>query len=165
MADYGKILKKKIENGFIASLYQFNQIGKNSSYTEIMKKNYENGFSQVIINTELMLTITESMLRDEWTLISIHIDDPSVDEETKQEINSFVEMIKSNPLNFNKLSNYLDWALDEGSIFIDKIKMSKKVDDEYPFCELYSNGLLFGNAKDVVFANYLQKIIEGYLNE
>ena len=165
MADDGKILKKKIENGFTASLYQFNQIGKNSSYTEIMKKNYENGFSQVIINTELMLTITESMLRDEWTLISIHIDDPSVDEETKQEINSFVEMIRSNPLNFNKLSNYLDWALDEGSIFIDKIKMSKKIDDEYPFCELYSNGLLFGSAKDVVFANYLQKIVEDYLNE
>lgn len=165
MADYGKILKKSKRNLFTVSLCHLDELGRTSSYSQIMHENYKNGYTQVIINSYLMLKITEEMIMDGWTLISIFIDDPSVDEETKQEVSSLVESIKRNPLNFNKLREYLEWALEDGSIFIDKITLARKLKDRYKTCEIYSNGVLFGDIKECVFSNFIKKIVEDYLNE
>lgn len=165
MADYGKILKKNEVNGFAVSLCLFDDLGRTSTYSQIMQESYKSSYTQVIINSYLMLEIAEDMLRDGWTLLSIFIDDPSVDEETKKEVSSLVEGIKRNPLHFNKLSEYLEWALEEGSIFIDKIILAKKINNSYKTCEVYSNGVLFGDAKQLAFSYYIQKIIEDYLNE
>ncbi|WP_062109760.1 hypothetical protein [Bacillus niameyensis] len=164
MADYGKVLKMNEINGFAVSLCLLDDLGRTSSYSQIMQEKYKNGYTQVIINSYLMLKIAEQMLRDGWTLLSIFIDDPSVDEETKREVSSLVEGIKKNPLNFIKLSEYLEWALEDGSIFIDKVTMAKKIKERYKTCELYSNGVLFGDAKQLVFSEYIQEIIEDYLN-
>ncbi|MDE5414574.1 hypothetical protein [Alkalihalobacterium chitinilyticum] len=165
MAEYGKLLKMNEINGFTVSLCLFDDLGRTSSYSHIMQENYKSGYTQVIINSYLMLKIVEDMLRDGWTLLSIFIDDPSVDEETKKEVNSLVEGIKKNPLNFNKLSEYLEWALEDGSIFIDKIMLASKFKNSYKTCELYSNGVLFGDAKQLVFSDYIKNIVEDYLNE
>lgn len=165
MADYGKVLKKNERNVFTVSLCLFDELGRTSSYSQIMYENYKNGYTQVIINSYLMLKIAEVMLRDGWTLISIFIDDPSVDEETKREVSSLVESIRRNSLNFNKLREYLEWALEDGSIFIDKIRMAKKIKDSYKTCEIYSNGVLFGDIKKLVFSDFIKKIVEDYLNE
>lgn len=165
MSDYAKILKCNEVGEFVVSLCLLDDLGRTGSYSRIMKENYEKGFTQVIINSSLMLQVTEAMLRENWILNFVSIEDPSVDEETKKTINYYVEEIKKNPLNFNKLKEYLNWALEDGSIFIDKIRMAKKIDNKFEAYELYSTGVLFGNIKQEVFEKYIKKIIEEYLNE
>lgn len=165
MADYGKILKKNEGNGFTVSLFLFDELGRTSTYSQIMRENYEKGYSQVIINSYLMLKIAEDMIKNDWTLLTVFIDDPSVDEETKKEVGALVESIKRSALNFNKLGEYLKWALDDGSIFIDKMTLAKKVENSFKTCEFYSNGVTFGDNKELIFSNSVKKIVEDYLNE
>ncbi|EOF77704.1 hypothetical protein CYQ82_08470 [Enterococcus faecium] len=160
MEEYGKILKKK-DGLYTLELYSFNKF---CNYGTIMKEQYDLGFTQVIVNTELMLNIAENMLINNWTLIKVEIDDPSVDKDTEEEISNLVELIKSNVLNFNKLKSFLEWALDDGSIFIDKLKLGISLDEKIVFCEINSNGLIYGNDNELVFSMFIKEPIEEYLN-
>ena len=161
MDKYGKILKKKTDS-YSLTLCSLNKL---DNYRNIMKEQYDSGYTQVIVNTDLMLKIIESMLKKNWVLLRVEIDDPSVDEETLQEITILVDKIKENVLNFNRLKEYLEWALDDGSIFIDKIKISIIEGVQKINCEINSNGLMYGNNNNFVFDNFIKGIIESYLNE
>ncbi|MDT6474714.1 hypothetical protein NNL77_10380, partial [Enterococcus faecium] len=90
MDKYGKILKKKTDS-YSLTLCSLNKL---DNYRNIMKEQYDSGYTQVIVNTDLMLKIIESMLKKNWVLLRVEIDDPSVDEETLQEITILVDKIK-----------------------------------------------------------------------
>lgn len=164
MSDYAKVMKKYIDTKFEISLFHINNFGVGDQYIQFMKERYSEKYSQVIINSGLMLEIIESAIKDEWTLIQIVIDDPSVDEHSRDEIKSLVDNIKKDSIYFNDLKLYLDWALDEGSIFIDSIRLAKTVNDKIMYCDVFSKGLLYSTGKEKLFEMTIKQIIEEYLN-
>lgn len=165
MSDYGKVLKKYVSDKYVVSLFDVNELGENSSYSEWMKEKYDNGFTQVILNSHIMIRVIEQSLVNGWILSEIKVEDPSVDEDAQLSINRYIDEIKVKPMTFLKLKEYLSWALDDGSIFIDTTKLSKKIDNSMKICEMNSNGLLFGEAKTELFSQLIKKEIEEYLNE
>ncbi|MGX6962939.1 hypothetical protein [Vagococcus xieshaowenii] len=164
MNGYGKILKKNENSVFHTKLLLVDDLSKTGTYPIIMNSEYKEGYTQVIINSYLMLKIAERMLIDGWTLGKVEVDDPSVDQNTRIEINNLVEKIKESPLYFSELESYLEWALDEGSIFIDKIIMGKKSEEGFLSFELTSSGLQRGKQKELVFNKYIKNVVEVFLN-
>lgn len=164
MDKYGKILKKNTNGRFELSLLYFDNLNFGGTFTKIMKEKYNDGYNQVIINSEIMIELIEKALFDKWTLLAINISDPSVDVETLNEIREIVTSIKTDKSNYLNLKSYLDWALDDGSIFIDSLKFVKKINNSYQYCEIHSVGVIFGPAKDVMYSQILKKLIRDYLN-
>lgn len=164
MKSYGKILKRKENNGFSTTLLVVDDLSKTGTYPSIMKKMYGEGHTQVIINSYLMLKVAEKMIIDGWTLGKVEVDDPSIEQSTKIEIGNLLDEIKKSTLNFKKLEEYLDWALDEGSIFIDKIIMGRTKENKFYDFELTSSGIQRGNTKEEVFESYIKEVLEDFLN-
>lgn len=164
MDKYGKILKKNTNGKFGLDILYFDNLNFGGNFTKTMKEKYNDGYNQVIINSEIMVELIEKALFDKWTLLNVNISDPSVDAETLNEIHEIVTSIKTDKLNFLNLKSYLDWALDEGSIFIDSLKFTKEIDNTYQICEVHSVGVIFGQAKDLMYYQLLEKLIEDYLN-
>ncbi|NGK07497.1 hypothetical protein G0Z15_06385, partial [Staphylococcus aureus] len=94
--------------------------------------------------------------------ISFEVNDPSLDEETRAQINKIIENLKSKKMGFSAVKEYLFWVFDEGSIFIDKLILYNY--EKSSNIEINSNGLIcFDNKEefvDLVIAN-----LESYLNE
>jgi hypothetical protein len=147
MNKYGKILKKNTNGKFELSILYFDNLNFGGNFTKIMKEKYNDGYNQVIINSEIMIDLIEKALFDKWTLLNVNISDPSVDAETLNEIHGIVTSIKADKLNFLNLKSYLDWALDEGSIFIDSLKFAKEIGNTYQVCEVHSVGGNFWTGK------------------
>lgn len=164
MGSYGKILKKRSNNIFKTELLLLDSLGKSGAYYELMKEKYDQGYTQVIINSYLMLKIAESMLKDGWIILEIEIDDPVIDLETKSQIKRLVESIKVNILNFNKLTSYLEWVLDEGSILIDRITLAKKDQVHIFRSEINSKGIIVGDIKKEIHQLYIKNVVEEFLN-
>lgn len=164
MQGYGKILKKNEKNRFETKLLLVDDLSNTGTYPSIMKAERQEGYTQVIINSYLMLKIAERMIIDGWILGNLEVDDPSIEQETKVEISNLLEMIKTSPIHFKKLEEYLEWALDDGSIFIDRIKMGKVINDKFCAFEITSSGLQRGNNKEYIFEMYIKEVIEVFLN-
>lgn len=162
---YGKILKKREHSKFDVKLLLLEDLSKFGSYSQTMQNEHSCGFTQVIVNSYLMLNIAESMIKDGWVILKLAVDDPAVDIGTKNEIKSLIELIKQDSEYFSSLSRFLDWALDDGSIFIDKISFGKIIEEKPLKFDVSSNGILFGNGKEIAFETYIKTIIEEYLNE
>ena len=159
MGSYGKILKKRSNNIFKTELLLLDSLGKSGAYYELMKEKYDQGYTQVIINSYLMLKIAESMLKDGWIILEIEIDDPVIDLETKSQIKRLVESIK-----VNKVTSYLEWVLDEGSILIDRITLAKKDQDHIFRSEINSKGIIVGDIKKEIHQLYIKNVVEEFLN-
>lgn len=164
MENYGKILKAKQNNFFKTDLLLLENLSAHGTYYDLMKKKYDEGYTQVIINSLLMLQIAENMIIDDWILLKIEIDDPGIDSDEEEQIKILVESLRKNVLNFNKLTKYLEWILDEGSILIDKIVLGKKTEKKVFRTEISSKGILVGDANTEVYNEYLRTIIEDFLN-
>lgn len=167
MTEYSKVFKKDENQDYFFRLNHFanfDSVDTPNSYLYVMKENYDDGYSQVIINTSIMLSIIKNALKERWVLNSINIDSPVVDEDIDKELKNYVKLIKRDVMYFDDLKDYLYWTLDEGSIFIDSIVLIKKVDEKIISSEVYSNGLISGEDSDVVYQEVIDKTLKEYLN-
>lgn len=163
MPNYGKIMKGYSDK-YDVIIIKISDLSKFGSYPEKMKEIYEKGYTQVTINSYLMLKILEEInLMNDWEMVNIEINDPTIDKETIDEINLIVRQIKNKERDFNLMKDYIFWALDEGSIFIDKISILNKKSGIYG--EINSNGLIYSENNDIIMNNMIKKIVENYLNE
>lgn len=163
MSNYGKIMKSYSDR-YDVIIIKINDLSKFGSYPKKMKEIYDKGYTQVTINSYLMLKILEEInLLDDWEMVDIEINDPTIDKETIDEINLIVKQIKNKERDFNLMKDYIFWALDEGSIFIDKISIFNtklKIHGE-----INSNGLIYNENNEMIMNNVIKKIVEDYLNE
>lgn len=163
MANYAKIMKKFDDHKYIVKSFDVEDLSKFGSYPDKMKKIYEQGYSQVIINSKIMLSLLERVIENKnLEFISFEVNDPSLDEETRTQINKIIENLKSKKMGFSAVKEYLFWVFDEGSIFIDKLILYNY--EKSSNIEINSNGLIYFDNKeefvDLVIAN-----LESYLNE
>ncbi|CAM3959735.1 hypothetical protein [Staphylococcus xylosus] len=164
MTNYAKLMKIYNDNAYDVISVEIDDLSKFGSYPEIMKKIYEQGYTQITINSYLMLKILEKVngSRD-WEIINMEITDPTIDEETINEIKLIFNQIKNKEKDFTLMKDYLFWALDDGSIFIDKIILYNTEANVSE--EVYSNGLIFGQNNELIFLDIIKEIMNGYLNE
>ena len=158
-------MKKFDNSNYIVRTFDFESLSKFGSYPDKMKELYEQGYSQVIINSKIMLSILERVLdHKDLEFVSFEVSDPSLDEETRTQMNKIIENIKNKKMSFCDVKEYLFWVFDEGSIFIDKLMLyhyEKNVN-----IEVYSNGLLYFDIDDKEeFIELVIAILERYLNE
>lgn len=164
MTNYSKIMKKFEKQNYEVSLFDFEDLSKLGSYPEKMKELYKVGYTQVIINSKLMLMLLELIINQKnWEFIDFEISDPSLDEETENQIKKISGNIKNKEIAFSNVKEYLFWVFDEGSIFIDKIIVYNY--KEKNNIEINSNGLIYGDNNNEIFNQIIKKILEGYLNE
>jgi len=142
---------------------ELTDLSKFGTYPDLMKQKYDAGYTQIIINSFLMIEIMEEVRKKEgWILVDMEVSDPSVDEDTLTNIKTIFKQITENKNDFSVLKEYLFWALDEGSIFIDKISVFNTL--ESINVEINSNGLIFGDDKSVLDSVILP-LLNRYLNE
>ncbi|WP_077700072.1 hypothetical protein [Staphylococcus hominis] len=165
MKNYVKIMKKFENHKYIVKTFDFESLSKFGSYPDRMKKIYEQGYSQVIINSKIMLSILGRVLEHkDFKFISFEVNDPSLDEETRTQMNKIIENIKSKKMSFSVVKEYLFWVFDEGSIFIDKLTLYHNKKDIN--IEINSNGLIyFDNDNKEEFIELVITNLERYLNE
>lgn len=164
MTNYVKLMKIYNDNVYDVISVEIDDLSKFGSYPKIMKKIYEQGYTQITINSYLMLKILEKVngSRD-WEIINMEITDPTIDEETIDEIKLIFNQIKNKEKDFTLMKEYLFWALDDGSIFIDKIILYNTEANVSE--EVHSNGLIFGQNNELIFMDIIKEILNGYLNE
>lgn len=164
MTNYAKLMKIYNDNAYDVISVEIDDLSKFGSYPEIMKKIYEQGYTQITINSYLMLKILEKVNGSRnWEIINMEITDPTIDEETINEIKLIFNQIKNKEKDFTLMKDYLFWALDDGSIFIDKIILYNTEANVSE--EVYSNGLIFGQNNELIFLDIIKEILNGYLNE
>ncbi|HCY7665848.1 TPA: hypothetical protein O1692_000959 [Staphylococcus aureus] len=163
MANYAKIMKKFDDHKYIVKSFDLEDLSKFGSYPDKMKKIYGQGYSQVIINSKIMLSLLERVIENKnLEFISFEVNDPSLDEETRAQINKIIENLKSKKMGFSAVKEYLFWVFDEGSIFIDKLILYNY--EKSSNIEINSNGLIcFDNKEE--FVDLVIVNLESYLNE
>lgn len=164
---YAKILKKFNTNGdLVSSIHFFEDQGfsKGTNYFNVMESLSNQGYSQIIINSELIISITGSMLKNKWVLFDVELDDPEmIDETIKDQIHLFTENVRRNSEDFERNVEFLDWILERESILISKISLVTS--DTYQRMFITRTGLVFGD-KQVIensFENSIKLVIDKYL--
>ncbi|MTV19175.1 hypothetical protein [Staphylococcus delphini] len=164
MSNYSKLMKSFKNGVYHIEAFELSDLSQFGSYPNLMKEKYEKGFTQIIINSFLMIGIMEYLSKHEkWVLTGMEISDPSVDEETLMQIKTIFHKIRGNRNDFSLLKEYLFWALDEGSIFIDQISAYNL--KESINIEINSNGLLYGNNNKIILDSVILPLLNRYLNE
>lgn len=164
---YAKILKK-FEDGddLSASIHFFEDQGfsKGTDYFNVMERLSSQGYSQIIVNSELIISIVGCMIKNNWILFDIELDDPEmIDETVKEQIQLFTENVRTNSGNFEKSVGFLDWILERESILISKISLVTTDTKKRIF--ITRTGLVFGE-KQVIETCFIliKQVIDQYLD-
>lgn len=163
---YGKILKKYGENNQkVTSLHFFENddgFGPSSSYFKRMIQLSNEGYTQVILNSELMIQLSINLKLNDYKILDIEFDDYVDENDELRDL--FVSIINeaSQIYSKNELSN---WFLQRDSILISKVSVVNKV--ERKKLEINRSGLVFGDEMCLknMFDNVLSVIIDKYLGE
>lgn len=164
MSKYSKLMKAFDQGVYNIGTLELTDLSKFGTYPNLMKEKYEAGFTQIVINAFLMIEIMETLCKNgEWKLLAMEVSNSSVNEETLIQIKSIFNQIKKNDSEFSMLKDYLFWALDEGSIFIDQISAYNL--KEATTVEVHSNGLIYGDNNQLILDSVILPLLNRYLNE
>lgn len=157
MEVYGKVFRK-YSNG------ELNIINKSynpdtEKYHEVILEMKSSGYKQVIINSELMLKLLNEIILNEGFILQIKFTD-NTDENLIIDVNNLIGKIRYDRIQFIKLKEVLNWALDNNSIDIFNVELLYK-QKKYT---VYSNGLILGEEINVLFEEILKKIFFEYLS-
>lgn len=155
MEKYGKLFRKKSDNDIALRSYA----PDNDKYFELIKKAREDGYHQLIINSELMISIIYSTLELDGILMKITMSD-NTDEDIKENIEFIIKKMRHDKFLFLKLKEELEWAIDSGSIDIYKIDLYFQ-NERYT---LYSNGIISGKNINYFFDTVLNPILGSYFD-
>lgn len=165
---YAKILKR-FEDGddLSASIHFFEDQGfsKGTDYFNVMERLSSQGYSQIIVNSELIISIVGCMIKSNWILFDIELDDPEmIDETVKDQIQLFTENVRTNSGNFEKSVGFLDWVLERESILISKISLVTADTKKRIF--ITRTGLVFGKKQIIenCFIELIKPVIDEYLD-
>ncbi|MCT4410237.1 hypothetical protein EFT44_01365 [Leuconostoc falkenbergense] len=162
---YGKILKSYDENGKkVASLHFFEHddgFGPSSSYFTKMVQLSNDGFTQVILNSELMIRLSINLKVNNYIISNVELDDYADDENSELKelfilaINETTDSVSS--------SNLSNWFLQKDSILISKVSVVNLT--EMKRLDINRSGLIFGDQECLVdmFDNVLSTTIDEYL--
>ncbi|OCX64816.1 hypothetical protein BFM98_07190 [Lysinibacillus sp. AR18-8] len=150
MDTYGKMFRKKHDE-FIIKKYKPSE----QRYYEIINEARKAGYKQLIVNSEIMLQIIESVLLKKGILMNVEMSE-STDEDLSDNVEKLVREIRENPLLFIRLKEQLEWTNDTSCIDINSITL---------YCDgnkftLMSNGVLYGRSE---INNFFSKIIKPVL--
>jgi len=156
MEVYGKVFRKYSQDKLDISMKSYNpDIEK---YHEVILKMKNEGYKQVIINSELMIKVLSEIILNEGFILQVNFTD-NTDENLIIDVKNLVAKIRHDRLQFIKLKDVLNWALDNNSIDIFNVELYYKK-SKYT---VYSNGLVEGNEIDIVFDEILEKVLLEYL--
>lgn len=152
---YGKIFRHKVNKEITLRSYN----PDSESYYDLINKARSEGYNQVIINSEIMVSIIHALLKTDNMLMKITMSD-NTDQDIKESIDYVVKKMKQDKLLFIELKSELEWAIDSGSIDIKCIVIYFKK-QRYT---IFSNGLVIGKQIDTVFKKLLKPVIGVYFN-
>ncbi|MED2940640.1 hypothetical protein [Cytobacillus horneckiae] len=154
---YSKVFKYNEKGTNIPALVPYNP--EKETYYELIKKSRKKGLRQIIINSEIMTELMYNTLSHEGLILDINLSD-NTDKISKDNVESILHAIRKNKLNFIKLREELDWAIERESIdisniiiYIDNIKL-----------EIKSNGIIIGEINNYFFDKVMKPTLENYLN-
>lgn len=157
MEEHGKVFRNYSEDGKLQiELEKYNP--DQELYHDVISRMNAKGFKQIIIHSEMMLSILENVLLAKEYILVVNFND-STDESIILETRSILKKIRENPLDFVKLKDLLKWALDNNSIDIFSIEVS----NQKKHIAVQSNGIIIGTNIDDFFQNIIKKVLAGFL--
>lgn len=162
---YGKILKSYGENDKnVASLHFFekdNGFGPSSSYFQKMVELSNDGYTQVILNSELMIQISINLRANNYKILNVELDDYADDENSELK-DLFISIINETSQISSK-SDLSNWFLQKESILISKVSVVNLT--EMKKIEINRSGLVFGDKEclENMFDKVLSTTINNYL--
>lgn len=160
---YAKILKSYSENDKnIVSLHFFEKddgFGPSSSYFQKMIELSNNGYTQVILNSELMIQISINLKSNNYKILDVELDDYADDENSELK-DLFVSIINETSQIVSK-SDLSNWFLQKESILISKVSVVNLT--EMKKIELNRSGLVFGDEE--CLENMFKKVVSTTIND
>lgn len=155
MNEYGKIFRRKQDNNF--SLRSYNP--DKEKYFELIQTAKEDNYTQLIINSELMINLMYTALNFDGIILNVSMSD-TTDQDIKDNIRFILQKIRQNNLYFSKLKEELEWAIDCGSLDIESVDLYYENNKS----TIKSNGIIYGKNKSATFNNLIVPVLESYFN-
>jgi len=152
---YSKVFRHKVKKELTLRSYN----PDSESYFDLIKMARSDGYNQVIINSEIMISIIHSLLETDNILMKITMSD-NTDQDVRESIDYVVKKMKHDKLLFFKLKSELEWVIDSGSIDINCIDIYF----EKQRYTIYSNGLVIGKQIHTVFKKLIKPVLGVYFN-
>lgn len=137
------------------------------NYSSFIKANREQGLRQVIINSEIMIKILVSVVKDENSVIQQVKLNNYNDEDIQNEIDNIARGVKTNRTNIGELVRVLSWASEDNSIDIETVTIAYMNNEinKFESIDIFCNGILSGHNTLYFYQKYLHKILLGYFND
>lgn len=155
MEQYGKIFRRKNNKNFDLRSYNPNE----EKYFEVIKTARKEGYFQLIMNSELMISLMYSTLEKNGLVLKISMSD-NTDQDTKDNIQFILKKLRKDNLLFIKLKEELEWAVDSGSIDIQSVDILYR-NERFT---VLSNGIIIGVDIKSFFDNLIIPLLGKYFN-
>lgn len=155
MNEYGKIFRQKKNNKF--SLRSYNP--DKEKYFELIQKAKKDSYTQLIINSELMIDLMYKILNLSGVVLKISMSE-TTDQNIKDNVKFILQKLRQDNLYFSKLKEELEWAIDSGSLDIESIDAYYKKNK----ITIKSNGIIYGKDKSTTFEEVIIPVLECYFN-
>lgn len=161
---YSKVLRKAEDNYYIFKNFSLNK--NNSQFKEYAKwlKNYkEQNYSQIIINSTLMLKIIKKASYNNFILKDIEFEKGYKNEDYNK-LKEILLNIEQDIKFIFKLEEYLNNIVDKNSIIINKLIFNFEYNKQYSKIEINDNGIIISDAEQLN-DNFFNTILYPILQE
>lgn len=157
MSEYGKLFRKNEDQKSAFILKSYNP--DKDKYFELINRARNESYRQVIVNSKIMTDVLFTTINSDGIILKINMSE-STDQDIKDNIKAIIRKLREDKLLFVKLKEQLEWASESGSIDINSIEI---------FCyqkryEIFSNGIVSGDAISELFQRNIRIVLEDYFN-
>lgn len=163
----GKVFRKIANNNNNNIELVVKEYNQGENYYEFLRNNKKDGLNQIIITSDIMISIIEHyVVEREFNIISI--DFIIEDESLNEDINEYMKMIKEDKLKVVYLLKHLNFLTQDESIDLKAIKLKGVCHEKEKsfILSIKVNGI-FTIREDlfIIESTYLVNLLNGMINE